>query len=126
DALGTATSGQLSSYYQDRGYQYPIYVQVPEAMRKTVPDLLNLPITPSRRSADGGTTKPILLGQVAKQIYALGPSELTRINRRRYVAINARIQDRSESEVTAEVEKTLNKMEFGGGISWSFGTNQQR
>ena len=54
-ALNTATNGQLSSYYQQSGFQYPIYVQVPENRRKSVEELLSLPLTPSARQA--GTTK---------------------------------------------------------------------
>src|SRR5262249_12411034 len=28
-AIGTSTSGTLATYYQEKGYQYPIYVQAP-------------------------------------------------------------------------------------------------
>ncbi|AIE84139.1 efflux RND transporter permease subunit [Fimbriimonas ginsengisoli] len=123
NAIGTATSGQLSSYYQEKGFQYPIYVQVPEGSRKTVSDLLNLPITPS---SGGPDAKPIRLSQVATAVQGMGPNELTRIDRRRYVAINARIQDRSESEVTADVQKVMDNLKLDRGITWSFGVNQKR
>jgi len=128
DAIGTATSGSLSSYYQEGGFQYPIYVELPVKSRKTIPELMNIPITPSTRVAAGstGTLKPILLGQVATPVIATGPNELTRIDRRRYVAINARIQDRSESDVQADVAKIMDTVKFDQGQSWAFGTAQQR
>lgn len=122
NVIGTATSGSLSSYYQEKGYQYPIYVELRPEDRKTIPQLLNLTIPPSV----GVTPKPILLGQVASAISGTGPNELTRINRRRYVAINARIQDRSESDVQADVAKVMDGMKFENGQSWAFGTAQQR
>jgi HAE1 family hydrophobic/amphiphilic exporter-1 len=121
-AIGSATSGRLSSYYQEGGYQFPIYVQFPEQERKTVQQLMQIPIIPSI----GGSAKPILLGQVATPTEGLGPNQLSRINRRRFIAINARIQDRNESDVQADIEKALNGMQFGNGISWSFGLNQQQ
>ena len=47
NTLNTATNGTIASYYQEQGFQYPIIVQWPEDMRKTVPQLRNLLITPS-------------------------------------------------------------------------------
>ena len=49
-ALNGATNGTLSSYYQENGFQYPIYVQVPEAKRKSVDELLSLPLHAVRPS----------------------------------------------------------------------------
>lgn len=125
NALTTATSGTLSSYYQEKGFQYPIYVQVPESSRKTVPELLSLPLTPS---AKGGTTpnKAILLGQVATPIVTVGPNQLTRIDRRRFIAVTGRVQERPDSEVQADIQSTLDKMDFPSGMTWQFGLAQQR
>jgi hydrophobic/amphiphilic exporter-1 (mainly G- bacteria), HAE1 family len=125
NALTTATSGTLSSYYQEKGFQYPIYVQVPESSRKTVPELLSLPLTPS---AKGGTTpnKAILLGQVATPIETVGPNQLTRIDRRRFIAVTGRVQERPDSEVQADIQSTLDKMDFPSGMTWQFGLAQQR
>lgn len=147
NTLTTATSGTLVNYYQEKGFEYPIYVQVPERMRKTVPELLRLPVFPSGKtsttSAPAATTSPtsgaptgtgsttttanpILLSQVAKPVYALGPNQLTRINRRRYIAVTGREQGRSESEIQADVQKALDKMSWSNGMSYQFGLNQQR
>ncbi|HLK57276.1 MAG TPA: efflux RND transporter permease subunit [Chthonomonadaceae bacterium] len=56
NVLNTATNGQLSSYYQEGGFQYPIYVQVPESKRKTVSDLLNLPISRTIGASPAGAS----------------------------------------------------------------------
>lgn len=123
DAIQTATSGDLSSYFLEGGFQYPIYVQVPESKRKSVPDLLNLPVQPSKA---GANAKPVLLSQVAKLSYAYGPNEITRLDRQRYVAVTGRIQGRSESEVQADVGKAMSKVEFPQGTYWDYGQNQKR
>lgn len=148
DAIQTATSGDLSSYYQEGGFQYPIYVELPVRQRKTVQELLNMTVTPSMKatSSDPTTTnsgsgsgsgsnndnasssnnKPILLGQVATAVEAYGPNELTRINRRRYVSITARAQDRNQSDVQNDVTKALNGLQWANGQTWAFGIQQQQ
>ena len=164
-ALSTATSGTIATYYQENGFQYPIYVQMPEAKRKAVVDLLRMPITPSAapqvsdstsssssggsskssvvptvsglasgKSSGGGSSsassKQILLGQVATPDYKLGPNEIDRLDRQRYIAITGRVQGRSESEVQADITKVMNKLqsEFpaGSGMYWDYGVNQRR
>ncbi len=124
-ALATSTNGALSTYYQEKGYQYPIYVQVPTNLRKSPTELLNLPITPSMGSG-ASSGKPILLRQVATPVYNLGPNEITRLNRQRFIAVTGRLADRSESEVQADVTKALGKVEFPQGTYWDFGANQKR
>jgi HAE1 family hydrophobic/amphiphilic exporter-1 len=127
NALNTATNGALSTYYQDGGYQYPIYVQVPEGQRKTVAALSDLPITPSGGASSGGETrKPIRLSQVATPVQALGPNEITRLDRQRYIAVNGRVSGRTDSEVQADVRKALSKIEFSQGVYWDFGQQQQQ
>jgi HAE1 family hydrophobic/amphiphilic exporter-1 len=127
DTLSTSTNGGLAGYYQEAGFQYPIYVQLPESERKTPDALANIPITPSVRPA-GSTSpmKPILLSQVATPFTTLGPNEITRIDRRRYIAVTGRVAGRSESEVQADIGKALSSVQFPEGTSWDFGRNQKR
>ena len=47
NVLFAATAGAQANYYIENGFEYPIYVQVPEQLRKTIPEMLNLPVTPS-------------------------------------------------------------------------------
>jgi HAE1 family hydrophobic/amphiphilic exporter-1 len=123
-ALNSATNGVLSTYYQEGGYQYPIYVQVPASQRKTINQLSELPITPS--AGPNGNRQPVLLGQVATPVMALGPNEITRLDRQRYIAVNGRISNRTDSEVQADVRAALSKIEFTDGIYWDFGTQQKQ
>lgn len=120
NTLNAATNGQLSSYYQEAGFQYPIYVQVPRDQRLTIKELGNIPI----EGTEGA--KPILLGQVATAEYGMGPNQISRQNRQRYISVSGRIQDRPENEVQAEVEAKMKNVELPQGVYWSFGEQQAR
>jgi HAE1 family hydrophobic/amphiphilic exporter-1 len=123
--LNGATNGELSTYYQENGFQYPIYVQEPIVARKTAADLMNLPVTPSIPTPNG--PKSIILGQVAKPFFALGPNQVTRLNRQRYIAVTGRVNaSRSQSEVQADVQKALGSTNLGNGIRWDWGLSQRR
>jgi HAE1 family hydrophobic/amphiphilic exporter-1 len=122
-ALANSTNGALASYYQNNGFQYPIYVQVPENQRKTVSELLNLPV---ETDGAGGRPRQITLSQVATPEIATGPNEITRLDRQRYVAVTGTVTDRSESEVQADVSKALGKLSLPAGMHTDFGQQQQR
>ena len=136
-ALNTATNGQLSSYYQEGGFQYPIYVQLPENTRKTIPDLLNLPIghassgssagaASDSRTATTSASHDVQLRQVASPITTFGPNEIDRLDRQRFIAVTGRAVGRSESDVLADVAKVMSEMHMPQGNHWEFGINQKR
>ncbi|MEI6916257.1 MAG: efflux RND transporter permease subunit, partial [Armatimonadota bacterium] len=55
NTINTATNGNIASYYQEKGFQYPILVQLPEADRKTIAEMKNLVI---KTGQAGSTTAP--------------------------------------------------------------------
>lgn len=118
--LSAATNGSLSSYYQEKGYQYPIYVDVPRSKRLTVAQLKKLPVlgTESR-------PQPVLLGQVAEAIIGTGPNQINRQDRQRVISVGGRVQDRPESEVQADIGKALANVKLPQGYYWQYGTQQQ-
>lgn len=125
--IGAATNGQLATYYQEGGFQYPIYVQLPVEQRRTVAELLRLPIRPAGTQTVGQAPPPqVTLGQVATPVKAVGPNEITRLNRQRYLALTGRVVDRAESDVMADVKVALDKVQFPQGTYWDFGDNQKR
>ncbi len=123
NTLNTATNGSITTYYQEKGFQYPIIVQLPEAARKTVLELQNLAIQPS---IPNGSSEPILLGQVAEPVYAMGPSQITRVDRQRYIAVTGTPEGRSPGEIQAEMEKAMQQVHLPAGFYWDWGTNQKR
>ena len=126
DTINTATRGTISSYYQEQGFQYPIIVQLPAERRKTVPELLNLKIKPSLPGPAGTTRPDVMLSQVAEPIFGVGPSEITRLNRLRYIAVSGKPEGRSSSEIQVEVDKIMQGVELPTGYSWDWGSTQRR
>ncbi len=143
DVIGTATKGNIASYYQERGFQYPITVQLPESQRKTVDELLNLPLKPTlspqsaatgatggagvvRRAGPSGGSPTIELRQVATPVFATGPSEITRLNRQRYIAVTGTPENRSAGDVQNDIEQKMKGIELPAGYRWDWGSNQKR
>lgn len=142
NAINTESNGFQAGYYQENGYEYPIYVQEPEQYRKTEAELLETPITPSlpttadttdnnggtmgSAASSGITGGDVLLMQVAKPDYTWGPSQVTRLNRMRYIAISGQPQNRSESDIEADITKVMNSSPLPHGYRWDWGLTQQR
>ncbi len=121
--LNTATSGAIASYYQEGGFQYPIMVQFKEDRRKTLDDLKNIVVRPRNGDTSG---EGILLSQVATPTYATGPSQITRLNRQRYIQVFGQPQGRAPSDIQADIEKALKDIKLPKGCYWTWGTTQQR
>lgn len=123
DTISTATNGEIASYYQEKGFQYPIVVQMPERVRKTVAQMEDLVVSPS---IGGIGAQDVLLGQLAQPVYGTGPSEITRLDRQRYIAVSGTPQGRSSGDVQVDVEKALSGMTLPSGYYRDWGINQKR
>ncbi|MBI5705554.1 MAG: efflux RND transporter permease subunit [Armatimonadetes bacterium] len=127
NTLSAATNGSLSTYYQENGFQYPIYVQVPIEKRLSIEDLKQLPVTRlTSRGSDAVTSSPaqVLLGQVAAPVIGIGPNQIQRQNRQRVINVGGQVMDRPESEVEADIGKALSRVAFPEGTYWTLGTQQ--
>jgi HAE1 family hydrophobic/amphiphilic exporter-1 len=117
--LNTATNGSTATYFQERGFQYPIIVQMPEADRKTIQAMSNLVI------AAGGRQVP--LGQVAHPVIANGPNQITRLDRQRFIAVGSPlIPGTATSDVQQAITARMKAVTFPPGYYWAWGTSQQR
>jgi HAE1 family hydrophobic/amphiphilic exporter-1 len=123
DTLSTATNGSVASYFQDKGFQYPIVVQLPQSERKTVDKMANIIVTPS---GAGATKQGIVLRQVANPVYANGPNQITRQDRQRYIAISGSPIGRSSGDVQKDVQEVMSKIQLPTGYYWDWGINQKR
>ncbi len=121
NTLSDSTNGALSTYYQEAGYQYPIYVQVPTRMRTSIEQLGDLAVEGTEKRA-----QPVLLKQVAHAVLGVGPNQIQRQNRQRYIGVTGILQDRAESDVEADITKALDGMHFPQGYYWSWGQQQQQ
>ncbi|MHB1462244.1 MAG: efflux RND transporter permease subunit [Armatimonadota bacterium] len=120
DTISTATNGDIASYYQEDGYQYPIIVQLPEAERKTVEKMGGIIVKTGVNAPD------VVLSQVASPVYGMGPSEISRMDRKRYVAVTGMPQGRSSGDIQADVQKVMKDVKLPSGYYWDWGTNQKR
>ncbi|MDH7568537.1 MAG: efflux RND transporter permease subunit, partial [Armatimonadota bacterium] len=123
NTLNTATNGTIATYYQEKGFQYPVIVRLPEEKRKTEAALLGLYVSPS---LGGGLPRAVPLSDVAYPTYGIGPSQITRQDRQRYIQVTGRPTDRSPGEVQADIERELADMRFPPGYYWDWGTTQKR
>jgi hydrophobic/amphiphilic exporter-1 (mainly G- bacteria), HAE1 family len=147
NTINTATNGTIASYYEEAGFEYPIIVELPQPSRKTVPELRDLTINPGALSAasqsallssssgaapgtasvsSGASSQAVLLRQVASPVYATGPSEITRLNRQRYVAVTGTPEGRSEGAIQTDIQHALSGFHLPTGYYWDWGTDQKR
>ncbi|HEY3412537.1 MAG TPA: efflux RND transporter permease subunit [Armatimonadota bacterium] len=120
--ISTATNGTIASYYHEGGFQYPIIVQTAENTRKTIAELSGLVVSPS----GAATGHDVLLSQVATPSYEVGPSQITRQDRRRYISVTGQPQGRALGDVQADIKTALAGMQFPQGYYWDWGANQKR
>jgi len=66
----------------------------------------------------------ILLEQVATPHYDIGPNQIQRQNRQRFINVGGNIVDRSESDIQADVEAALNKLQYPTGAYWTLSVRQ--
>lgn len=126
DTLDAATDGILSSYYQENGFQYPIYTQLPVANRKSINELSQVPIFPGGTSGGFGKSgTPVLLGTIADPVYTFGPNQIQRLDRQRYVPITGRFVDRPESQVEADAAAVIAKLQLPKGVYADLGIQQK-
>ncbi|MHB9134272.1 MAG: efflux RND transporter permease subunit [Armatimonadota bacterium] len=120
--INTSTNGSQAGYFREKGFQYPIIVQVPANLRKTVDQMKGLVVT----SNSGANMREVVLSQVATPTFAAGPSQITRLERQRFIAVSGLPQGRSENEVQDEIKDKLKDMDFPAGYYWDWGANQKR
>ncbi|HEY3415667.1 MAG TPA: efflux RND transporter permease subunit, partial [Armatimonadota bacterium] len=99
-----------------------IIVQLPPELRKTIGGMANLFVSGS----SGTAGRDVVLSQVATPIYGMGPSQITRQDRQRFIAISGMPQGRSTGEVQAEIGAKLKDFKLPPGYYWDWGTNQKR
>lgn len=122
NTINTATNGSVASYLQESGFQYPIVVRMPEEQRKTVAAMQDIVVRPG----GAGSSQSVVLRQVATPSYGLGPSEITRMDRRRYVAVTGVPQGRSSGEIQADVTRALAGLQMPSGYNWDWGRRQKQ
>jgi HAE1 family hydrophobic/amphiphilic exporter-1 len=122
NTINASTNGSIASYYHEQGFQYPIIVQIPPKDRRTVEAMKDLVVVPAGASSTG---QPVLLRQVAHPSFSVGPSQISRQDRQRFIAVTGSPEGRSTGDIQADVTKRLAGMSFPEGYHWGWGVQQQ-
>ena len=126
NTINSASNGTIASYFQQNGFQYPIIVQSPEHQRKTASQLGAMVVRPAGGTGTGGAKQDILVSQVASPAYGVGPSEIFRQDRQRFIGITGQPQGRSAGEIQADIQKAMKGYKLPRGYYWDWGTIQKR
>jgi HAE1 family hydrophobic/amphiphilic exporter-1 len=120
DVIAAATNGRQATFYQENGFQYPIFVQVPQALRNTTEEIKQLVVLPRVGDRAGVT-----LGQVATPVFGVAPNQISRQRGQRIITVSGTVLDRPSGEVQVEVEAALAKVDIPPTTSWEIGFQQQ-
>ena len=89
--LRTYFYGKAATKYREAGDEYDIFLRLKEDDRKSMKDILDVPLT-----ADSG--KIISLSNIAKVVQQSGPIEIERQNQERVVKVEANTYRRALGE----------------------------
>jgi hydrophobic/amphiphilic exporter-1 (mainly G- bacteria), HAE1 family len=148
--IDIATAGQIASYMQINGTQYPIQVQLPPDQRRSLQAVENLMVpvatvptglivntsssTPGVAAGTNGnltlntasgptgtfTLQTMPLTQLAAITFGTGPSQITRQNKQREIDINAGLNVPLGAAVT-QATAVMNSIALPAGYYWAFG-----
>lgn len=112
DTIRASFYGRKASKYRVGGEEYDIFVRLDEKDRMTPEDIGEMDI----RLPNGQFTQVANLARVVRR---LGPVDIQRKDRERIVNVGAGVgRERSLGEITAEVEKKLDRLPKTPGVDW--------
>ena len=107
-------SGEVASIYRGEGEEADIVVRLDETGRSNAEDILNLSLL-------SPTGQLIPLRSIAQASVAAGPNEISHLDRRATVSINANVTGRSKAEATADVTAWLPTLDLPPGMNIQLG-----
>jgi HAE1 family hydrophobic/amphiphilic exporter-1 len=118
-SLRTLVAGQTVGNWRAPDDQtYDVNVRLAPESRNQPDDLARLPFA-TGTNADG-TSRVVKLEQVADVKESTGPNQINRRDLTREVAINANSYNRSAGEISADIRKALDGINFPPGYSYQF------
>ncbi|HJV74332.1 MAG TPA: efflux RND transporter permease subunit [Noviherbaspirillum sp.] len=99
---------------------YDVMVRLAPSDRNNAEDLSRLMLTSSQTNSDG-TPKMVALRQVATIMPSTGANQINRRDLNREVELSANVVGRSAGEVSAEVKKVLDAMNWQPGYRYQLG-----
>jgi HAE1 family hydrophobic/amphiphilic exporter-1 len=130
NTINTATGGSVATYYEEGGFSYPVRVQLREDQRKTQQHLGQIVLRAGQTQLTSQIALPrgqwIRLNQVARIEVGEGPSEISRLNRERYISIKGTPVDRPLGDVVKEIDQRIAKMHLPSGYRFNWGGAQEQ
>ena len=118
-ALRTLVAGQTVGNWRAPDDQtYDVNVRLAPDARNSPDDLARLPFA-TGTNADG-TSRVVKLNQVADVKESTGPNQINRRDLMREVAVNCNVYNRSAGEVSGDIRKVLDTINFPPGYGYQF------
>ncbi len=114
EMLQTVLSGSRAGDYRDGGDEYSILVQVEEAEKMSISEVLDLTLT-------NAENQPVVLRNVVKIQPRRGPVRIERMDQERTVTISANTSDRDMGSIVEDVREKLRTVPVPRGFSILFG-----
>jgi HAE1 family hydrophobic/amphiphilic exporter-1 len=118
--LRTLVAGQSAgSWRAGDGENYDVIVRLPPGSRDNLADLQQLPLVVG--AAADGSPRVVRLSQVATVTAATGPNQINRRDLNREINFDANALGRSSGEVSADIRRVLDTIDWPPGYRYVFG-----
>ncbi len=112
--IEVAIGGRTASYYREGGDEHRIFVQLKDADRMSLEDILNLRLVNS-------AGEPVTLGSVVRIQQDSGPVSIERKDQERIVSVSANIsEDRDMGSILSDIRSSLRSIPVPSGFTISF------
>lgn len=119
DLISAAVGGREAGLIFDGDRRYPVVVRLPEAERRDITALENIPVPVAHDHDDNGMFIP--LKEVASFRISEGPNQISRENGKRRVVVQANVRGRDIGSFVAQAQETLDakvKIPSGLWLDW--------
>lgn len=110
NALRNRINGATASYYREDGDEYDIKVMYEPSMRTSIDAIENITLYNARGEA-------IKLKEVGTVVERFNPPTIERKDRERIITVSTVVQDRPMSEIIADAQPEIDKMDLPQGIT---------
>ena len=107
--LRTYFYGKAVTKYREAGDEYDIFLRLKEDDRKSMKDILDVPLT-----ADSG--KIISLSNIARVVQQSGPIEIERQNQERVVKVEANTYRRALGDIAKDIREVVDGLKVPEGV----------
>ena len=110
NALRNRINGSTASYFREDGDEYDIKVMYDPAHRQSIEDIENILLF----NAQG---KGVRLKEVGTVVERFNPPTIERKDRERIITVSTVVQDRPMSDIIADAQPLIDKMEVPSGVT---------